>query len=192
MLFKKKKSKDAVSSSVKMRDYDRDERIALQKIVSGTPVTRKLIPQEKLAKLTYNYIARNIRIGSIAAQNVNTTKFPQVFFKSLRELIVTTENLVRIEPYWRFEGNKPSKQLDDLTKRKDAIIKGFINESFCDLVSAMEKKSSASQKQKMFDDYQQALLNNKDILGEENFEFFKKLCYERLNVINADDKEKGE
>lgn len=181
MLFKKKKNKE---DSTKIIEYDRDERIALQKIVSGTPVTRKLLSQEKLTKLTYNYVARNIRIGSIAAQNVNTTKFPQVFFKSLRELIVTTENLVRIEPYWHFDGHKPAEQLDDLTKRKDAIIKGFINESFCDLVDAMEKKTSVSQKQKMFDDYQQSLLNNKDILGEDNFEFFKKLCYEKLNVVN--------
>ena len=39
----------------------------------------------------------------------------------------------------------------------------------------------------MFDDYQQSLLNNKDILGEENFEFFKKLCYEKLNVVNNDE-----
>lgn len=191
MLFKKKKKTDS-DNSIKPREYDRDERIALQKIVSGTPVTRKLIPQEKLTKLTYNYISRNIRIGSIAAQNVNTTKFPQVFFKSLRELIITTENLVRIEPYWRFEGSKPTEQLEDLTTRKDAIIKGFINESFGDLVAAMEKKSSASQKQKMFDDYQQSLLNNKDILGEENFEFYKKLCYEKLNVVNVDDEEKSE
>ena len=191
MLFKKKKKTDS-DNSIKPREYDRDERIALQKIVSGTPVTRKLIPQEKLTKLTYNYISRNIRIGSIAAQNVNTTKFPQVFFKSLRELIITTENLVRIEPYWRFEGSKPTEQLEDLTTRKDAIIKGFINESFGDLVAAMEKKSSASQKQKMIDDYQQSLLNNKDILGEENFEFFKKLCYEKLNVVNVDDEEKSE
>lgn len=191
MLFKKKKKTDR-DNLIKPREYDRDERIALQKIVSGTPVTRKLIPQEKLTKLTYNYISRNIRIGSIAAQNVNTTKFPQVFFKSLKELIITTENLVRIEPYWRFEGSKPTEQLEDLTTRKDAIIKGFINESFGDLVAAMEKKSSASQKQKMFDDYQQSLLNNKDILGEENFEFFKKLCYEKLNVVNVDDEEKSE
>lgn len=188
MLFKKKKNK---VDTTKIIEYDRDERIALQKIVSGTPVTRKLLPQEKLIKLTSNYVARNIRIGSIAAQNVNTTKFPQVFFKSLRELIVTTENLVRIEPYWRFEGHKPTEQLDDLTQRKDAIIKGFINESFNNLVNDMEKKNSASQKQKMFDDYQQALLNNKDVLGEENFEFFKKLCYEKLNVINNDE-EKSE
>ena len=69
----------------------------------------------------------------------------------------------------------------------NAIIKGFINESFCELVENMEKKSTASQKQKMFDDYKQSLLNNKDILGEENFEFFKKLCYEKLNVVNNDE-----
>lgn len=189
MLFKKKKEEN--SNLFKSREYDRDERIALQKIVSGTPVTRKLLPQEKLTKITYNYVARNIRIGSIAAQNVNTTKFPQVFFKSLRELIITTENLVRIEPYWHFEGHKPTEQLEDLKNRKDAIIKGFINESFNNLVNDMEKKKSASQKQKMFDDYQQSLLNNKDILGEENFEFFKKLCYEKLNVVNNEE-EKSE
>ena len=183
MLFKKKKAKQD-GYSFKPRDYDREERIALQKIVSGTPVTRKLIPQEKLVKLTYSYIVRNIRIGRVAAQNVNTTKYPQVFFKSLKDLIVTTENLVRIEPFWRFDGRGPSEQLEDLNNRKDAIIKGFLNESFTSLVAEMEKKSSPSQKQKMFDDYQQSLINNKDILGEENFEFFKQLCYEKLNVVN--------
>ena len=183
MLFKKKKQEKS-GYSFKPRDYDRDERIALQKIVSGTPVTRKLLPQEKLVNLTYSYVVRNIRIGSTAAQNVNTTKYPQVFFKSLRDLIVTTENLVRIEPFWRFEGRGPTEQLEDLNNRKDAIIKGFINETFNNLVNDMEKKTSASQKQKMFDDYQQSLINNKDILGEENFEFFKQLCYEKLNVVN--------
>ena len=191
MLFKKKKTKQD-GYSFKPRDYDREERIALQKIVSGTPVTRKLIPQEKLVKLTYSYIVRNIRIGRVAAQNVNTTKYPQVFFKSLKDLIVTTENLVRIEPFWRFDGRGPSEQLEDLNNRKDAIIKGFLNESFTSLVAEMEKKSSPSQKQKMFDDYQQALINYKDILGEENFEFFKKLCYEKLNVVNNNDEERSE
>lgn len=190
MLFKKKKQEENKGYSFKPRDFDREERIALQKIVSGTPVTRKLIPQEKLVKLTYSYVERNIKIGSTAAKNVNTTKFPQVFFKSLRDLIVTTENLVKIEPYWRFEGRQPTEQLEDLNTRKDAIIKGFLNETFRELVSEMEKKNSSSQKQKMFDDYQQSLLNNKDILGEENFEFFKKLCFEYLNVVNEE--EKGE
>ena len=65
-------------------------------------------------KLTYSYVVRNIRIGSTAAQNVNSTKYPQVFFKSLRDLIVTTENLVKIEPFWRFDGRGPSEQLEDL------------------------------------------------------------------------------
>lgn len=187
MLFKRKKKTEENGYSFKPREYDRDERIALQKIVSGTPVTRKLIPQEKLVKLTYSYVARNIRIGSAAAQNVNTTKFPQVFFKALRDLIVTTENLVRIEPFWRFDGRTPTEQLEDLNNRKDAIIKGFLNETFNDLVSEMEKKASSAQKQKMFDEYQQSLLNNKDILGEENFEFFKKLCMEKLNVIDSEE-----
>ena len=190
MLFKKKKQQENTGYSFKPRDFDRDERIALQKIVSGTPVTRKLIPQEKLVKLIYSYVARNIKIGSNAAKNVNTTKFPQVFFRSLRELIVTTENLVKIEPYWRFDGSQPTEQLEDLTTRKDAIIKGFLNETFLELVKEMEKKTSPSQKQKMFDDYQQSLINNMDILGEENFEFFKKLCIENLNVVT--DNEKGE
>ena len=39
---------------------------------------------------------------------------------------------------------------------------------------------------KQDDDYQQSLINNKDILGEENFEFFKNLCYEKLNVISEE------
>lgn len=188
MLFKKKKTEENKGYSFKPRDYDRDERIALQKIVSGTPVTRKLIPQDKLVKLTYSYVARNIKIGSNAARNVNTTKYPQVFFKSLRDLIVTTENLVKIEPFWRFEGKGPTDQLEDLTSRKDAIIKGFLNETFLTLVKEMAQKASSAQKQKMFDDYQQSLMNNMDILGEDNFEFFKELCYKHLDVVNDEEK----
>ncbi|MBR2875895.1 MAG: hypothetical protein IKC01_02040 [Clostridia bacterium] len=186
-MFGKKKQDENKGYTFKPRDFDRDERIALQKIVSGTPVTRKLLPQEKLVKLIYSYVARNIRIGSTAAQNVNTTKHPQVFFKSLKDLFVTTENLVEIEKYWRFEGRGPTEQLEDLVARKDAIIKGFLNESFNELIINMEKKSSTAQKQKMFDDYQQSLINNKEILGEENFEFFKELCMKKLNVVTEEE-----
>ena len=71
-----------------------------------------------------------------------------------------------------------------MNNRKDAIIKGFLQESFNELIENMEKKSSSSQKQKMFDEYQASLLNNMDVCGEENFEFFKQLCYEKLNVFN--------
>ena len=188
-MFRKKRQDENKGYSFKPRDFDRDERIALQKIVSGTPVTRKLLPQEKLIKLIYSYVARNIKIGSVAAQNVNTTKHPQVFFKSLKDLFVTTENLVEIEKYWRFDGRGPSEQLEDLNNRKDAIIKGFLQESFNELIENMEKKSSSSQKQKMFDDYQQSLINNKELLGEENFEFFKEMCMSKLNVISDEESE---
>ena len=33
-----------------------------------------------------------------------------------------------------------------------------------------------------YDDYQNSLINNIDICGEENFEFFKDLCREKLNI----------
>ena len=56
MLFKKKENSEK-GYSFKPREYDRDERIALQKIVSGTPVTRKLLPQDKLVKLVYSYVS---------------------------------------------------------------------------------------------------------------------------------------
>ncbi len=190
MLFKKKKQNVPQGYSFKPREYDRDERIELQKIVSGIPVTRKLLNQELIVTATYNYVVKNMKIGSKAANNVNTTKYPQVFFTSLKDLIETTENLVKIEPFWRFEGRGPTEQLQDLNTRKNAIIKGFLNESFNELVEKINSKSSPSQRQRLFDEYQQSLINNIDVLGEENFEFFKELCVKKLNVKNTTEDEK--
>ena len=89
---------------------------------------------------------------------------------------------MKIEPYWRFEGNGPTDQMNDINARRDKIIRGFINESFNDLVKQIEIQRSPAKKQKLFDDYQNSLINNIDICGEENFEFFKNLCREKLNI----------
>lgn len=180
MFFKKKEKPQGYVH--KPRDFDRDERIEIQKIVSSIPVTRKLLSYDLLITAINNYVVKNIKIGSTAARNVNTTKYPQVFFSSMRDLISSTENLVKIEPYWRFEGNGPTDQLNDINERRDRIIKGFINETFTQLVEELEKTKSPSKKQKLFDDYQNSLINNIDICGEENFEFFKNLCREKLNI----------
>ncbi len=180
MLFKKKKEPQGYVH--KPRDFDRDERIEIQKIVSSIPVTRKLLSQDLLVTAINNYVVKNIKIGSTAARNVNTTKHPQVFFSSLRDLITSTEALVKIEPYWRFEGHGPSEQLADITQRKDRIIRGFITETFDELVKAIESKPKPSAKQKLFDDYQNSLIYNIEICGEENFEYFKTLCREKLNI----------
>lgn len=178
-MAKKKREKGFL---YKPREYDREEKITLQKIVSNIPVTRKLLSQDLLVKATYNFAARNIRIGSTAAHNVNTTKYPQLFFKSLRELFETTENLVKIEPFWHFEGRTPTEQLKELNEKRDAIIRGFIADSFNQLLSDLNKTGSSSKKQRLFDEYQAALVGNADVLGEENFEYFKRLCYEKLNI----------
>ncbi len=182
MFFKKKKPAQTEGYIYKPRQYDRDEKIAIQKIVSSIPVTRKLLSQDLLVTAINNFAVKNIKIGSTAAHHVNTTKHPQLFFQSLRELVSSTEELQKLEPYWRFEGHTPTEQLADLDARRDKIIKGFINESFNDLIEQINKSRSPVQKQKLFDTYQASLLNNMDVCGEENFEFFKALCREKLNI----------
>ena len=182
MLFKKKKKQEEQGYVFRPREYDRDERIELQKIVSSIPVTRKLLKHELLVTATNNFVIKNIKIGSNAAHNVNTTKHPQVFFQSLKDLISSTENLQKVEPYWRFEGHTPTEQLDDINSRKDKIIKGFIYESFNELMEKIEKASSPKAKQKLFDEYQGQLMFHIDVCGEENFEFFKELCRDKLNI----------
>lgn len=182
MLFKKKKEAENQGYVHRPRQFDRDEKIAIQKIVSSIPVTRKLLSQELLVTAVNNYVVKNIKIGSTAAHNVNTTKHPQVFFQALKDLISSTENLQKLEPYWRFEGHSPTEQLEDLESRRDKIIRGFIYESFGELVEKIEKTSSTAVKQKLFDEYQSQLLFNIDICGEENFEFFKGLCRDKLNI----------
>ncbi len=181
-MFKKKKDEKPEGYTFKPREYDREEKITLQKIVSGIPVTRKLLSQDLLVKATYNYAARNLKAGAAAAHNVNTTKYPQVFFPALKELYDTTENLVKIEPFWRFDGHTPTEQLNELNEKKDVVIKGFINDSFNELLSQIEKRKSSSAKQRLFDEYQGALMLHLEMCGEENFEYFKTLCREKLNI----------
>ncbi len=182
MLFKNKKPAQNTGYTYKPRQYDRDEKIEIQKIVSTIPVTRKLLSQELLVTAINNFVVKNIKIGSTAAHHVNTTKHPQLFFQSLKELVSSTQELQRIEPYWRFEGHTPTEQLADLNERRDRIIKGFINESFNDLIQEIDKARTPNQKQKLFDTYQASLLNNIDVCGEENFDFFKGLCRDKLNI----------
>ena len=182
MFFKKKKSTEQTGYRYTPRQFDRDEKIAIQKIVSSIPVTRKLLSQDLLVTAINNFVVKNIKIGSTAAHNVNTTKHPQLFFQSFKELISSTQELQKLEPYWRFEGHTPTEQLADLELRKDKIIKGFIHDSFTDLVEQLEKTKSPSAKQKLFDTYQASLINNIDVCGEENFEFFKELCRDKLNI----------
>ena len=182
MFFKKKPKAEDKGYTYKPRQFYRDEKIAIQKIVSSIPVTRKLLSQDLLVTAINNFVVKNIKIGSTAAHHINTTKHPQLFFQSFRDLVSSTENLQKLEPYWRFEGHTPSEQLEDLNARRDKIIKGFIYESFSELVEKLENTRSASQKQKMFDEYQASLLNNMEVCGEENFEFFKELCRDKLNI----------
>lgn len=177
-----KKKKEPQGYAYKPRNFDRDERIEIQKIVSSIPVTRKLLSQELLVTAINNYVVKNIKIGANAARNVNTTKHPQVFFSSFRALTESTQNLMKIEPYWRFEGNGPTDQMNDINERRDRIIRGFINESFDGLLEQLEAQHNPSKKQRLFDDYQNSLLNNLDVCGEENFEFFKNLCRQKLNI----------
>ena len=182
MFFKKKKQPENQGYLHKPRQFDRDEKIEIQKIVSSIPVTRKLLSQDLLVTAINNFVVKNIKIGSTAAHNVNTTKHPQVFFQSFKDLISSTENLQKLEPYWRFEGHTPTEQLEDLNNRRDKIIRGFIYESFSELVEKIEKTNNPNTKQKLFDDYQGQLMYNIDICGEENFEFFKELCRDKLNI----------
>lgn len=181
-MFFKKKKEEPKGYTFRPREYDRDERIELQKIVSSIPVTRKMLKQELLVTATNNFVVKNIKIGSNAAHNVNTTKHPQVFFQSWKDLISSTENLQKVEPYWRFEGHTPTEQLEDLNARKDKIIRGFIYESFTELVEKIEKTNNPNAKQKLFDDYQNQLMFNIEVCGEDNFEFFKDLCRDKLNI----------
>lgn len=181
MFFKKKKPEQK-GYVHRPRQFERDEKIEIQKIVSSIPVTRKLLSQDLLVTAINNYVVKNIKVGSAAAHNINTTKHPQVFFQAMHDLISSTENLQKLEPYWRFEGHTPTEQLEDLATRKDKIIKGFIYDSFSQLLEDIEKTKSNSSKQKMFDTYQASLINNMDVCGEENFEFFKSLCREKLNI----------
>lgn len=181
-MFFKKKKQEPEGYVYRPREFDRDERIAIQKIVSSIPVTRKMLKHELLITAINNFVVKNIKIGSNAAHNVNTTKHPQVFFQSFKDLVESTENLQKLEPYWRFEGHTPTEQLEDLEKRKDKIIRGFIYESFTSLIEQIEKTKSPRAKQKLFDEYQSQLLFHIDICGEDNFEFFKELCRDKLNI----------
>lgn len=158
------------------RDFDREERIALQKMVTTIPVARKMLSQQVLARAVFDFIGRNVRMGASAANVVNTTVFPQLFFTNLQLLEDCTRRVAELEPYWKFEGKQPSEQLLEIEEMKHDIIGAFIERSFYDIIDKIKKKRSIHTKQKLFDDYQASLLHFQDYIDEENQKFFKELC----------------
>ena len=178
MADNKSHDKPDENSPRKPRDYDREERITLQKIVTNIPVTRKMLSQELLVQAVVKFIGKNIRIGSTAADTVNSALVPQLFFPALRSVKDTTEALVKLEPYWYFEGRKPSEQLTEINENEVYIVGAFLERSFDDMVSRLEKKHSAKAKQKIFDEYQSTLMSYSDMINDENQEHFRELCEE--------------
>ncbi|MGI6744618.1 MAG: hypothetical protein BWY46_00605 [Firmicutes bacterium ADurb.Bin300] len=158
------------------RDFDREERIALQKMVTTVPIARKMLPQQLLIKAVVDFIGRNVRMGASAANVVNTTVYPQLFFVNLQLVEDCTRRVSLLEPYWRFEGKQPSEQLGEIIEKKHDIVGAFIERSFFFTIDKLKKKRLSSSKRKVFDEYQFSLLKFKDFIDEENQSFFAELC----------------
>lgn len=181
-LFKKKlpsKNKKGGKESPQIsgpRIYDRDERIALQKMVTTIPVTRKLLSKELLSTAIVNFISKNVRMGAGAANVVNNATDPRLFFMNLQLVESCTQRVAALEPYWKFEGKKPSEQLAEIVENKHDIIGAFIERSFYATVDNIKKKRNPSTKQKLFDEFQTGLLAFQEFIDEDNQLFFKELC----------------
>lgn len=182
-LFKKKpesgntaRGKNQPARTFPAPSLDREERIALQKMVTTIPVARKMLSQQLLIKSVTDFIGRNVRMGANAANIVNTTVYPQLFFTNLQLLEDCTRRVAELEPYWKFEGKQPSEQLQEIVEKKHDIIGAFIERSFYDTVDKINKKRSARTKQKIFDEYQSSLLGYQELIDEENQDFFRELC----------------
>ena len=156
--------------------FDREERITLQKMVTTIPVTRKMLSPDLLNKAIVDFIRKNVSMGASAANIVNNTVSPPLFFRNLQLVEDCTRRVVGLEPYWKFEGKQPSEQLREITDNKHDIIGAFIERSFYDMVDRLNKKRTASGKQKIFDEYQSSLLSFQDVIDEDNQIFFRELC----------------
>ncbi|NMP36959.1 MAG: hypothetical protein GX051_02380 [Clostridiales bacterium] len=178
---KNEKENEQKRYQYKPREYDREERITLQKIVAPRiPVTRKLLAQDVLVKATNDFIAKNIRIGSTAAEIINTTDNPGLFFSRLQMIIESTEALVKVAPFWRFEGRQPQEQLDEINDKKDTIVFDFLDRSFDGMLEKLSKKKSGRGKQKIFDEYQSVIMTYSKLIGEQGVEHFKQRCETEL------------
>ncbi len=182
-LFKKTPQKSGESGGKKQRltafvprDFDREERIALQKMVTTVSIARKMLSQQLLIKAVVDFIGRNVRMGAHAADIVNTTVYPQLFFPNLKLVEDCTRNVSQLEPYWKFDGKQPSEQLEEIIEKKHDIVGAFIERSFFFNIDKLNKKRTASSKKKIFDEYQTSLLKFKDFIDEENQRFFAELC----------------
>ncbi len=176
-LSKQKKQGGKESPRVQtLRNYDREERIALQKMVTTIPVTRKLLSKELLSTAIVNFITKNVRMGANAANVVNNTTNPRLFFMNLQLVEDCTKRVVALEPYWKFEGKQPSDQLAEIIENKHDIIGAFIERSFYATVDNIKKKHNPGTKQKLFDEYQTNLLAFQELIDEDNQLFFKELC----------------
>jgi hypothetical protein len=123
-----------------------------------------------------------LKIVNDCANLVNTTKKPDVFFKRYSLLYEKLNDLIKIERYVKFTGDKPSKILYDINYRRPKTINDFILRYYNDVRNSISGLKTQNAKINKAEQFYTKLMHYSNSMGPDNIVQLTDL-YEKLKAI---------
>lgn len=116
-----------------------------------------------------------------SANLVNNTKNPDTFFSRYEFMIEKVNDLISIQKYLKFKGDKPTDMLRQINDKKINTINDFIDRYYSDILEQINKLKTDKAKQKRIDKFYSSLVPYFDQMEKENIDKIDKL---NLNFKN--------
>mgnify|MGYP006939906693 CR=1 FL=1 len=122
------------------------------------------------------YSASMLKIALDCANLVNTTKNPDVFFNRYNLLIEKMENLAKLEVFECFNGQPPSKNLEEILNKKVLTVNDFIDRYYSDVLFQVFSLKTQKAKQSRIDKFCNGLNDYKKYLSVDSLNKYNELC----------------
>ncbi len=144
----------------------KENKIALQNIIFKTSERKLMVSDKFLCDMTKKYISKHIKEINSLTSYMQTTKFPDRFFKFSFKIQENLEQLIIIEPYFIFTKPVPSAfKKDFLTKLPDSISH-FISKNWKIITTRHPLSENMSPEQLLpYDTFIEGMLHYRDELS---------------------------
>lgn len=110
-----------------------------------------------------------------SAHLVNTTKNPETFFSRYEFMIKKVKDLIEIQKYLKFKGDKPTDLLKQINDKRIHTINDFIDRFYDDTLKQINKLKTEKAKQKRIDNFYLSLSPYFSQMEKENIDKINKL-----------------
>ena len=154
---------------------EKANRVLLQNLIFGTNEKKLMVSDEFLDNMAKQYISNRMKKINIAYDTIRNARLPIQFFKAFDEMQVLLDELIKIEPYYKFKNPIPS------------VYKNYINENLPEFRSAMLSRSwnNILTRFPLSDNISQEAMVHYDNIINNMLSFRDRLSDEDLSLIDS-------